>query len=80
MTPKLKDAASRNAVHDYLKQLTIIKPNKINNIVTKFVINNLPTISGYTYDGSLNKMIQAIYANTTTLPKIWQARNTAMLN
>ena len=46
----------------------ILKPKTINKGVAKFVINNLPTISGDPYYESLNEMIQALYSNAGTLP------------
>ena len=52
----------------------IMKPKPINNIVAKFFIKTIPTISGETYYKSINNIIQALYTNATTLPKIMVGR------
>ena len=44
------------------------KPKTINEVVAKFVINTLPTISGDQDYESLNEMILALYDNAFTLP------------
>ena len=48
--------------------LIISKPKKIDEVVAKFVIKTLPTISGETEYEYLNEMIQALYANAATVP------------
>ena len=45
----------------------ILRPKTINEVVDKFVINTLPTIIGEPDYEALNEMIQALYANATTL-------------
>ena len=47
---------------------TISNPKTIDKVIAKFVIKTLTTISAYPYYESLNDMIQALYANATTLP------------
>ena len=46
----------------------IPNPKTIDEVVAKFVFNNLPTISGDPDNESLNETIRQLYANTTTLP------------
>ena len=48
--------------------LMISKPKMINEVVSKFVITTLPTISGGADYESLNDMIQELYENSATLP------------
>ena len=65
--PKLKDATIINALQRDITILNTTKPKIIDKSVDKFVIKTLYTISGESDYKYLNNMIQALYANTTTL-------------
>ena len=47
---------------------TIPKPKMINEVIEKFVINDLPTISGEPDYYYLKEIIQTLYANAANLP------------
>ena len=53
---------------------TIKNTKTINNIVSRFVINTLPTISVDLYYESINEIIQVLNANSVNLPKIMLGR------
>ena len=46
MTPKLKDDAIRNALHDNLIMLITMKPETINNTVDNFITKTPPKSNG----------------------------------
>ena len=48
--------------------LTTLKQKRINEVVSKFIIKTIPTISGDPEYDSLNEIIQSLYVNATTLP------------
>ena len=70
MAPPTKDNAGRKFLikNENIMMLAISKQKTIDNVVANFFIKTLPTISGEPDYESLNEIIQALYANSVTLP------------
>ena len=67
--PQLNNTAHNNPII-----LTIVKAKKIDDIVAKFIINNLPKISGDLGYKYIKEMVQEIYINALTLEKFLAGR------
>ena len=64
--PKLKDAVIRNFVYDNLTISSIMNSNSMDKIASNFVSKTLLTIVVDLYYKYFNKIIQVLFANTTT--------------